>query len=37
LFNLDESKRAKKMLGLTLSQAFLGMDESKKAKEPTLN
>jgi hypothetical protein len=37
LFNLDESKRAKKKLELVLSQAFLGLDESKKADKPTLN
>jgi hypothetical protein len=36
LFNLDESKRAEKMLELALSQVFLGLDESKKADKPTL-
>jgi hypothetical protein len=33
----DESKRAEKMLELTLSQVFSGLDESKKAKKPTLD
>jgi hypothetical protein len=37
LFSPDESKRAKKKLELVLSQAFLGLDESKKADKPTLN
>jgi hypothetical protein len=37
LFNLDESKRAEKMLELALSQVFLGLDESKKADKPTLD
>jgi hypothetical protein len=37
LINLDKSKRAKKMLELTLSQVFSGLDESKKADKPTLN
>jgi hypothetical protein len=32
-----ESKRAEKMLELTLSQVFLGLDESKKTKKPRLN
>jgi hypothetical protein len=32
----DESKRAKKMLELTLSQVFSGLDESKKDEKPTL-
>jgi hypothetical protein len=31
----DESKRAKNMLELILSQVFLGLDESKKADKPT--
>jgi hypothetical protein len=33
----DESKRAKKMLELTLSQVLLGLDESKQAEKPTLD
>jgi hypothetical protein len=37
LFSPDESKRAEKKLELTLSQAFLGLDESKKADKPTLD
>jgi hypothetical protein len=37
LINPDESKRAKKMLELTLSQVFSGLDESKKADKPTLD
>jgi hypothetical protein len=36
LFSLDKSKRAKKKLELALSQAFSGLDESKKADKPTL-
>jgi hypothetical protein len=32
-----KSERAEKMLELTLSQVFLGLDESKKAEKPTLN
>jgi hypothetical protein len=37
LFNLDESKRAEKMLEITLSQVFSGLDESKKGGKPTLD
>jgi hypothetical protein len=37
LFSPDESKRDEKKLELTLSQAFLGLDESKKADKPTLD
>jgi hypothetical protein len=37
LFNPDESKRAEKILELTLSQVFLGLDESKKADKPILD
>jgi hypothetical protein len=37
LFNLDESKRAEKMLELALSQVYSGLDESKKADKPTLD
>jgi hypothetical protein len=37
LFNLDERKRAKKKLELALSQAFLGLDESKKVDKLTLD
>jgi hypothetical protein len=37
LFNPDESKRAEKMLELAPYQAFSGLDESKKAKKPTLD
>jgi hypothetical protein len=37
LFNLDESKRAEKKLELALSQVSSGLDESKKADEPTLD
>jgi hypothetical protein len=37
LFSPDKSKRAKKNLELALSQAFLGLDESKKANKPTLH
>jgi hypothetical protein len=32
----DESKRAEKMLELTLSQVFLGLDESKNTEKLTL-
>jgi hypothetical protein len=32
-----KSKRAEKMLELTLSRVFLGLDESKKAEKPTLD
>jgi hypothetical protein len=32
-----KSKRAEKILELTLSQVFLDLDESKKAKKPTLD
>jgi hypothetical protein len=32
-----KSERAEKMLELTLSQVFSGLDESKKAKKPTLD
>jgi hypothetical protein len=32
-----KSKRAKKMLELTLSRVFSGLDESKKAEKPTLD
>jgi hypothetical protein len=32
----DKSKRAKKMLELTLSQVFSDLDESKKAEKPNL-
>jgi hypothetical protein len=35
--NPEESKRAEKMLELTISQVFSGLDESKKAKKPTLD
>jgi hypothetical protein len=37
LFRLDESKRAEKKIELALSQAFSGLDESKKADKPTLD
>jgi hypothetical protein len=37
LFSPDERKRAEKKLELALCQAFLGLDESKKANKPTLN
>jgi hypothetical protein len=37
LFNSDESKRAEKKLELALSQAFSGLDESKKVDKPTLD
>jgi hypothetical protein len=37
LFNLDESKRAKKILELTPPQVLLSLDDSKKAKKPTLD
>jgi hypothetical protein len=37
LINPDESKRAKKMLKLALSQVFSGLNESKKADKPTLD
>jgi hypothetical protein len=32
-----KSERVENMLELTLSQVFLGLDESKKAKKPTLD
>jgi hypothetical protein len=33
----NQDQKAKKMLELTLFQVFSGLDESKKAKKPTLN
>jgi hypothetical protein len=33
----SRAKRAKKMFELTLSQAFSGLDENKKAEKPTLD
>jgi type IV secretory pathway TraG/TraD family ATPase VirD4 len=35
--NPNESKRAKKMLELALSQVFSGLDESKKSDKPKLD
>jgi hypothetical protein len=37
LFNPNESKRAKKMLGLALSQVFSGLDENPTDLAPTLD
>jgi hypothetical protein len=37
LFNPDESKRAKKMFELALSQVFLGLDENPTNLAPTLD
>jgi hypothetical protein len=37
LFNPDESKRAKKMLELALSQVFSGLDENLTDLAPTLD
>jgi hypothetical protein len=37
LFNPDKSKRAEKKLERALSQAFLGLDEGKKADKRTLD
>jgi hypothetical protein len=37
LFSPDESKGAEKKLEIVLSQAFSGLEESKKADKPTLD